>query len=92
MPRAGHVPKKLWREKAEQNYCKEMGCEQPRNCGAMLGVLVVVAHEAYDICLGYVHNVDPMVHIISEFSAAGLLGAVLFVVVSRVRNWIAEKA
>jgi hypothetical protein len=51
-------------------------------------VLLVIAHEGHVISSGGFHAVDPFAHIIGEFAAAALGGALLFAAVFVIRNRI----
>jgi hypothetical protein len=54
--------------------------------GGGLGILLVIAHEAYVIFSGRFHNVDPFVHIITEMAILGSGLALLFAAVAVIRN------
>ena len=54
--------------------------------GGGLGILLVVAHEAYVIFSGRFHNVDPFVHIITEMAILGSGLALVFAAVAVIRN------
>jgi hypothetical protein len=49
-------------------------------------MMLVIAHEMYDIALGCFHAVDPFSHIMTEFAGATSGGALLLAAVSAIRN------
>jgi hypothetical protein len=59
--------------------------------GALFGVLLVVAHEAYDISSSHFHAADPFAHIMSEVAGAALGGALVFAVIAVIHNWVVRQ-
>jgi hypothetical protein len=54
--------------------------------GGGLGILLVVAHEAYVILSGSFPDVDPLAHIITEMGFVGFGMALLFAAGAVIRN------
>jgi hypothetical protein len=59
--------------------------------GAGVGLIAVVAHEAYDIFSGDFEDVDPFIHIMAEFVVLSTGGAMLFAAIAEFRNWLQRR-
>jgi hypothetical protein len=56
--------------------------------GGGLGILLVIAHEAYVIFSGGFPNIDPLGHILTEMGFLGSGMALMFAAVAVVHNWL----
>ena len=54
--------------------------------GAVLGIVLVAAHEVFDVLSDDFTASEPFGHIMNEFLAAGLGGALVFAAVSSILN------
>jgi hypothetical protein len=58
--------------------------------GASIGAILVIGHGVYVTYLHRFPDTDLLLHIANEVMEAGILGALLFAAVARVRNWLVE--
>ncbi len=54
--------------------------------GGVLGSLLELAHVIHGFLVGLFPNIDPFVHVLSEFAIFGVGGAVLFALVAEICN------